>query len=190
MLAGLVMAQQQLRLPAPRSLSNRGSEANPRALTLVKLIESVNRNYPPLRAASLERPLAEVDMLNQQGRFDLSLKARSENQRLGFYENERFEIVVEQPTTLWGATVYSGYSVSEGRYPDYLGALITNGGGQYKAGVRVPLGAIAKSTAGAPNCPRLAPVCVRPTSRSTSSAWRFYRPPPAAIGIGWRRDAG
>ncbi len=140
MLAGLVMAQQQLRLPAPRSLSNRGSEANPGALTLVKLIESVNRNYPPLRAALLERPLAEADLLNQQGRFDLSLKARSENQRLGFYENERFEIAVEQPTTLWGATVYSGYSVSEGRYPDYSGALITNSGGQYKAGVRVPLG--------------------------------------------------
>ncbi len=140
MLAGLAMAQMQLRLPAPRSLSNRGTQINPEALTLAKLIESVNRNYPPLRAALLEKPLAEADLLNQQGRFDLSLKARSDNQRLGFYENERFEIALEQPTTMWGATVYSGYSVSEGRYPDYSGGLITNGGGQYKAGVRVPLG--------------------------------------------------
>ncbi len=138
-----VLAQQQFRLPEPRPLTNRLStskaQLQPTMLTLEALLESVNKNYPPLRAALLEKPLAEADLLNQQGRFDLSIKSRIDTQNLGFYQNERFEIALEQPTTLWGSTIYSGYSISEGRYPDYDGKAVTNSAGQYRAGVRVPL---------------------------------------------------
>ncbi len=136
-------AQQQFRLPEPKPLANRLSQSKaaitPDMLTLEALLASVNRNFPPLRAALLERPLAEADLLNQEGRFDLSLKSRVDSQNFGFYQNERFEIAIEQPTQVWGATLYSGFGVSRGRYPDYDGKSLTNEAGQYRAGVRVPL---------------------------------------------------
>ncbi len=136
-------AQQQFRLPEPKPLSNRlvtsKAELTPRMLTLGALLESVNRNYPPLRAALLERPLAEAALLNQEGRFDLSLRSRLDTQNFGFYQNERFEIGLSQPLQTWGATVYSGYAISEGRYPGYEGKFTTNSIGQYTGGVRLPL---------------------------------------------------
>lgn len=143
LLACLLQAQQQFRLPQPKPLSNRLSTSQvpltQGLLTLEILLESVNKNFPPLRAALLERPLAEADLLNQEGRFDLSLRTRLDTQNFGFYQNERFEIALEQPTTVWGSTLYSGYGISHGRYPDYDGKALTNEAGQYRAGVRVPL---------------------------------------------------
>lgn len=145
LLASVLMleAQQQFRLPQPKPLSNRLTTSKapiePKMLTLEALLASVNQNFPPLRAALLEKPLAEADLLNQQGRFDLRLRSRFDTQNFGFYQNERFEIALEQPTQVWGATLYSGYSVSAGRYPDYDGKGVTNEFGQYQAGVRIPL---------------------------------------------------
>jgi outer membrane protein TolC len=141
--AALLWAQQQLRLPQQRPLTNRASELKPdevrQGLSLATVLESVNKNYPPLRAALLERPLAEADQLVATGRFDLLLRARLEIQQFGFYENERFQVQVDQPTTLWGSSIYSGYAQSTGRFPDYDGKQVTNDAGQYVAGVRVPL---------------------------------------------------
>ena len=139
----LIQAQQQFVLPQPKPLSNRLSASQtpllPRVLTLEALLESVNKNFPPLRAALLERPLAEAELLNQEGRFDLVLRPRLETQNFGYYQNERVEFAVEQPTTAWGSTLYSSYGISRGRYPDYDGKVVTNEAGQYRAGIRVPL---------------------------------------------------
>ncbi len=139
----MLEAQQQFRLPAPKPLSNRLSTSKaqivPAMLTLEQLLASVNKNFPPLRAALLERPLAQADLLNQEGRFDLSLRSRLDTHNFGFYQNERFEISLEQPTQVWGSTLYSGYGISRGRYPDYDGKENTNEAGQYRAGIRVPL---------------------------------------------------
>lgn len=141
--AGAVLAQNQLRLPQQRALTNRASELKPEeaalGLQLSQVLDSVNKHYPPLRVALLERPLAEADRLVATGRFDLLLKAKLDGQQFGYYENERFQVQVEQPTTLWGSTIYSGYAQTQGRYPDYDGKLLTNDGGQYVAGVKIPL---------------------------------------------------
>ncbi len=138
-----LLSQQQFRLPTQRPLSNRLSEVPAddlrQSLSLATVIESVNKHYPPLRAALLEKPLAQADLLAAQGRFDLIVRSRFETQQFGFYENERFSLNVEQPTTLWGSTIYSGYSQSTGTFPSYDGKIQTNTGGQYVAGARVPL---------------------------------------------------
>jgi outer membrane protein TolC len=142
-LAGLVFAQQQFRLPEPKPLSNRLAntkpQITPQMLTLGALLDSVNKNYPPLKAALLERPLAEADLLNQEGRFDLSVRSRLDTQNFGFYQNERFEIGVTQPVQIWGATLFSDYSLSLGRYPPYDGKVQTNDLGQIRTGLRLPL---------------------------------------------------
>jgi hypothetical protein len=177
-------AQQQFRLPAPKPLSNRLSTSKaqivPAMLTLEQLLATVNKNFPPLRAALLERPLAQADLLNQEGRFDLSLRSRVDSQNFGFYQNERFEISLEQPTQMWGSTLYSGYGISRGRYPDYDGKAVTNEAGQYRAGIR----ATAKSTAGVPISARPVSACVWPIFRSISSASPSCKPQPAVTGIG------
>lgn len=142
-LIGSLLGQQQFRLPQPKPLANRltvsKAPIEPGMLTLETLLASVNKNFPPLRAALLEKPIAEAELLNQEGNFDLRLRSRLDTQNFGFYQNERFEISLEQPTTVWGSTLYSGYSLSRGRYPDYDGKALTNEAGQYRAGVRVPL---------------------------------------------------
>lgn len=108
-------------------------------LTLETVLASVEKYYPPLRIALLEQPIAEADYLAAQGRFDLVLRSFFESNSLGFYDSRRFEVVAEQPTTLWGSSFFSGYQISGGSFPSYDGKLQTNGLGEYRAGMRVPL---------------------------------------------------
>jgi outer membrane protein TolC len=145
LLAGalLTYAQDRLRLPQQRALTNRLSELQPEelkpSLQLNDVIESVNAHFPPLRAALLERPLAEADLLTATGRFDLRLRSVLDAQTFGFYRNERFALSLDQPTTLWGATGYTSYTQTVGSFPGYDGKLQTNSGGQYIVGARIPL---------------------------------------------------
>ncbi len=108
-------------------------------LTLDHILQSVDRHYPPLRVALLESPIAEADYLAAQGRFDLVLRSFVETNSLGFYESRRFDVSAEQPTALWGTSFFTGYQASGGAFPSYDGKYQTNGLGEYRAGMRVPL---------------------------------------------------
>lgn len=187
----MLEAQQQFRLPAPKPLSNRLSTSKaqivPAMLTLEQLLATVNKNFPPLRAALLERPLAQADLLNQEGRFDLSLRSRFDTQNFGFYQNERFEISLEQPTQVWGSTLYSGYGISHGRYPDYDGKAVTNEAGQYRAGIRVLWRVTGRLTVAVPIWARPALGFASPIYPSISSGSPSCRRQLAATGIGLLR---
>jgi outer membrane protein, heavy metal efflux system len=145
LLAGgsLLCAQQQLKLPEVRPLDNRLSlQTQPRlegALALEEVLLSVDKHYQPLRAALLDRAVADADLLSAEGRFDFSLKARYDNNALGFYRNNRIDFSVEQPTTVQGLSWYAGYDVSRGRYASYDGKLSTDQLGEVRAGLRLPL---------------------------------------------------
>ena len=114
-------------------------KADSTALSLEEVLASVERHYPPLRAALQDLPIAEADYLAAQGRFDLVLRSIIDSNNFGYYESRRFDLWAEQPTTLWGATFFSGYQVSGGSFPDYDGKFQTNGAGEYRAGMRLPL---------------------------------------------------
>ena len=45
-------------------------------LQLDEVLDSVDKNYPPLLATLQDRSIAEADLLSAQGRFDLTLRAR------------------------------------------------------------------------------------------------------------------
>lgn len=109
-------------------------------LTLEEVLASVDQHYPPLRAALQDLPIAEADYLAAQGRFDLVLKSIIDTNSFGFYESRRFDLVAEQPTPYWGASFFSGYQVAGGSFPSYDGKFQTNGLGEYRAGMRLPLG--------------------------------------------------
>ena len=140
LLLPLLLAQ-QVKLPPAAEIRPLMSTAVPDHdhLTLENILQSVEKHYPPLRVALLEAPIAEADYLAAQGRFDLVLRSFVDTNSLGFYESRRFDVSAEQPTALWGTSFFSGYQTSGGSFPSYDGKFQTNGLGEYRAGMRVPL---------------------------------------------------
>ena len=136
-----LLLAQQVKLPPAAEIRPLMSTAVPDRdhLTLENILQSVEKHYPPLRVALLEAPIAEADYLAAQGRFDLVLRSFVDTNSLGFYESRRFDVSAEQPTALWGTSFFSGYQTSGGSFPSYDGKFQTNGLGEYRAGMRVPL---------------------------------------------------
>ncbi|MGV2341787.1 MAG UNVERIFIED_CONTAM: hypothetical protein LVR18_50065 [Planctomycetaceae bacterium] len=58
--------------------------------------------------------------------------------RLGFYQTYRQSIGLVQPT-YWGGEVFGGYRIGRGDYQPWYQERQTNDGGEFKAGVQVPL---------------------------------------------------
>lgn len=108
-------------------------------LRLEEVLESVDRHYPPLLAALQDRVLASADVLVATGRFDLSLKSGYEGDYLGKYSNDLYRAGIEQATQFQGMSYFAGYQLGRGSFASYDGKLQTDAGGEYKAGVKLPL---------------------------------------------------
>jgi outer membrane protein, heavy metal efflux system len=115
------------------------STAQAQTLTLDDVMGSVKRNYPPLLAALEELPLADADLLQAEGQFDLVVRSRYDSDSLGYYPNRRWDFGVEQPTTFQGMSLLGGYRIGEGSYAPYDGKLDTRSGGEWRTGLRLPL---------------------------------------------------
>jgi len=114
--------------PAPR----------PDVVQLDQVVESVYRSFPLLEAALFSRDTAYGEYLSAQGAFDLKLKGASENGPTGFYQTYRQNIGVEQPT-YWGGAMFSGYRIGRGDFQPWYQERQTDDGGEFRAGVIVPL---------------------------------------------------
>lgn len=112
----------------------------PAPLTLQEVLESVERNFPPLLAALEEKPLAEADILSSLGRFDVLLRGGNENANLGaFYSSHQLDGGISQATPFYGLSYFTRYRYTTGTFASYDGKLLTGPGGEYSAGVRVPI---------------------------------------------------
>ncbi len=120
-------------LPTPPS----GEAGNP--LTLAEVLDSVNKNFPPLLAALQEKPLAEADVLSALGRFDINVRARTDFEEAGIYDSQRLDFGIDQQLQTGGISYFTGYRVAAGSYASYDGKVNTSSAGEYRAGVRVPL---------------------------------------------------
>ncbi len=109
------------------------------ALELDAVIGSVYASYPYLRAAVFEREVARGYQLAAAGNFDTKLKASSENGPTGYYQTYRQMLGLAQPT-YGGGEVFAGYRIGRGDYQPWYQERQTNGGGEFKAGVAVPIG--------------------------------------------------
>lgn len=110
----------------------------PDALFLPEVIQSVHYSYPMIDAALQELPIAGGKVLAAWGAFDLKLKAASENRPQGFYETYRQSAGFVQPF-FHGGEVFGGYRIGRGDFPPWYLERQTNDGGEFKAGVNVPL---------------------------------------------------
>lgn len=107
-------------------------------IQLDQVISSVYRSYPSLQAALFQFQQADGVVLSANGQFDTSFKASTENGPVGFYETYRHTIGISQPVYA-GGEVFAGYRLGRGEYQPWYLERETNEGGEFRAGVAVPL---------------------------------------------------
>ena len=103
-----------------------------------EVVESVYRSYPMLQSALYSRNIANGQQVSASGAFDTKLKGASENGPVGFYQTYRQALGVVTPT-YWGGEVFAGYRIGRGDFQPWYQERQTNDGGEFKAGVQIPL---------------------------------------------------
>lgn len=109
-----------------------------RPLRLDDVIGSVYRSYPALQAALYSRNVAAGEQLAATGEFDLKLSASSENGPMGYYQTYRQNVGLIQPIYS-GGRAFGGYRIGRGDYQPWYLERQTNDGGEFRAGIEVPL---------------------------------------------------
>jgi len=120
--------------PLPESLSN----ADQSKIKLEDVVASVHHSYPLFEAALLENNIADATVLSNWGAFDTKFKAATENGPIGFYRTFRQSLGFNQPIYN-GGEIFTGYRIGRGTFEPWYLERETNDGGEFKAGVRLPL---------------------------------------------------
>lgn len=123
---------------AKRLIPPRVDQLGQESLGLDSVIASVYESYPSLDAAIHQRGIALGQQITAQGAFDTKLKAASDNTPVGFYETYRNSIGVIQPLYS-GGEVFAGYRIGRGSFEPWYQERQTNGGGEFKTGLVVPI---------------------------------------------------
>jgi len=130
LLAALLMA-------LPLKVVRGADEAVP--LLLEDVLRTVEQSFPLLEAARADRAAAQGKLLAARGGFDTVLAAAGDLRPAGFYDNYAGGLELEQPTRLWGARFFGGYRIGRGKFPSYEGGRQTNGAGEIRGGIELPL---------------------------------------------------
>jgi outer membrane protein, heavy metal efflux system len=107
-------------------------------LSLVEVLQSVERNYPLLRSIEEDRRLAGGRLLTAMGAFDTGLTSGTSNLPLGTYEGYRYNVGLQQAYPTSGVTTFLNYRGGYGDYPSYNGGSKTADGGEIRGGVNIP----------------------------------------------------
>lgn len=108
------------------------------ALGLDEVLNSVEQNYPLLRAIEQERVIAGGRLVSTMGAFDLNLAAGADGQG-ETYDNLRTNLGVSQLSPYGGLGTFAGYRSGYGQFPTYNLGQKTADGGEFRAGVTIPL---------------------------------------------------
>jgi len=115
------------------------SVAQGQSLTLRKLMLSVDEHYPLIAIAEADFKKALADQRSAAGGFDPLLQVRQSNALEGYYRNRVFDVSLEQPTSLWGTKVFTGWKRASGNFSVYDAQSMTFTGGEFRVGLQVPL---------------------------------------------------
>lgn len=108
-------------------------------LNLSDVIASVEARYPVIIGAAKDIEAAKGEMTASEGAFDLVWKNRLTSLSLGFYENSRFDSVVEKPLGPFGATIFGGYRLGQGNFAIYDEKALTLSQGEARIGFEISL---------------------------------------------------
>lgn len=114
-----------------------GAEVRP--LALDEVLDAAQRAFPGLLAAEQRKQAAAGEMQTAEGGFDTTLKSQNRWSVAGLYENNNYDVVIEQPTSLWGTSFFGGWRRGSGDYPVYEGKSQTADDGEARIGVNIPL---------------------------------------------------
>ena len=110
-----------------------------RQLKLMQVLQSIDTHYPQVKIARLEVIKASGAFVNAKGRFDPLLEASTRSQPAGGYINNYGDTQLTIPTLYNGVKLFAGYRNGEGNWPIYYQNYLTNSGGEYRAGLSLPL---------------------------------------------------
>ena len=119
------------------SLSSFSAEGH--YLKLEDVLQSVSRCYPQIKISRLEINKTQGEYITALGKFDPSLTLNSASQPVGGYINNYGNSEINIPTLYNGLKLFGGYRNGEGNWPIYYQNYLTNSGGEYKAGLSLPL---------------------------------------------------
>ena len=108
-------------------------------LGLDEVLDSVEENYPLLRAIEQERALAGARVISAMGAFDLNLNASADGTAPATYDSIRGNFGVSQAFQNSGAGLFGGYRNGFGEFPTYNLGQKTAEGGELRAGMSIPL---------------------------------------------------
>ncbi len=108
-------------------------------VTLEDVLRSVETHFPLVLAAYEEIGIAAGKAEAAAGAFDTRLTSKGAFEVDGYYENDRIDVAVEQPTTWWGTRFEAGWRRGDGDFAVYDGKAKTNRDGELRAGLTVPL---------------------------------------------------
>lgn len=108
-------------------------------LKLDDVLRSVSRCYPQIKIARLEINKTQGEYITALGKFDPSLSLNSASQPAGGYINNYGDTELNIPTFYNGVKLFGGYRNGQGNWPIYYQNYLTNSGGEYKAGLSLPL---------------------------------------------------
>ena len=115
-----------------------GAARSPAVLSLSDVLASVDQHFPLVRAAEQERIIAAGNEVAALGSFDHVLRSQNYSTS-GTYSNQRFSTFVEQQTPWHGLSYYAGYRLGVGNFPIYYFDRKTLDGGEFRAGLNLPL---------------------------------------------------
>lgn len=109
------------------------------ALTLEQVLAQSARAMPALLVADARVAAARGELLAAEGRFDRRFELDTDSWVRGYYDGLAADARFSAPIANLGADVYAGYRVAGGAFPVYQDERITQSGGEFSAGVNVPL---------------------------------------------------
>ena len=108
-------------------------------LEVDQVLESVRQQYPPLLAAWIQQDVANGKARKAEGAFDPTISATLNIKLRDYYDGNHGEILIEQPTRNLGGSIFAGYRISDGFFPDYERKIRTAPGGEAILGFKQPL---------------------------------------------------
>lgn len=113
--------------------------ADPVAVDLDRVINSVRNHFPQIREAAAGRVIASGEALAAWGAFDHQVTGFGNAQPLDFYENLWGNWGVQR-NTFWGGTIGAGYKLGRGSFEPWYLERETNDGGELSLNLSAPLG--------------------------------------------------
>lgn len=109
------------------------------SLSLEEVLQSIDKSYPQVVAARFRIGKAQGDYLSSLGQFDPRLHSDVRSQPVGGYINHSMDNQIVIPTLMNGIQFFGGYRIGRGDWPSYYQNFLTNSGGEYHAGLSLPL---------------------------------------------------